>query len=542
MPNRRRRPARCALLAAALSAALTSCTGGAPTGPDGGSTGAGSGTPPAAAAAPDQAGAAAGGSGGPPLESWFEPGTTWTGDFGDPAVVVHEGTYYAYASPVGGRYLPVLTSTDLETWTVRPRYSDDGPPGAPGYDVFADEQIPVEIREAGMGAWATYDTNDALVRDASWGLPHQQGPWIDRDYWAPGVSVLDGTWFAYSAVRVAPDRFCLTLATATSPLGPFRDVSGDAPVQCQPAERDPAGSIDPSPYTDPATGRRYLLWKAAGKIDVRESSIQAVEVGRDGRPLPGAAPVTLLETNRAAAWEGSTIENPSMVTFEGTTYLFYSANYSGVLDASGRSNYASGYAVCPAGPTAPCSRPEPASPLLASQGTVQGPGGSNGFVDTSGTLRLAYASFWLGENLGGQQPHPRRMGIATLQRAPDGTLDVVDGPVPVEHEVRGAIREKWLATGGADGPLGPPTSDEVPTPGGRGAFSHFLGGSIYFSPATGAHVVRGAIQSAWGDSGWEAGPLGFPVSDEYDVPGGKRSDFENGSLVWDAATGRVTRG
>ncbi|NAZ85305.1 hypothetical protein GTR00_04155 [Kineococcus sp. T90] len=156
-------------------------------------------------------------------------------------------------------------------------------------------------------------------------------------------------------------------------------------------------------------------------------------------------------------------------------------------------------------------------------------------------LRVAYSSFWLGEDRGGEFPHPRRLGIATLQRNPDGTLDVVDGPVPEEHAVDGVIGEKWRATGGADGPLGPPTSDEVRTPRGDGAHGHFLGGSIYWSPATGAHVVQGALQSAWGDTGWERGPLGFPVSDEYAVPGGRRSDFQGGSLVFDTVTGVVTR-
>ena len=539
MPSRS--PARRALLPAVLGAALTaSCTGGPPDGGWGGWRG-GAGAPEPSATAAPATPDSADGSTGPPDEGWFEPGTRWVGDFGDPEVVLVDGTYHAYASPVGGRYLPVLTSTDLVNWTVRPRYSDDGPPGSWGYDVAEDEAIPVEVRRAGLDDWAAYDTNDALVRAASWGLPHQQGPWVDRDYWAPGVFAVGGTWFAYSPVRVSPDRFCLTVATATSPLGPFRDVSGDGPVQCQPVERDPAGSIDPDPYTDPATGRHFLLWKAAGRLDVRESSIQAVEVGADGLPLPGAGPVTLLETNRDARWEGNTIENPSMVTFEGTTYLFYSANYSGVLDDSGRSNYASGYAVCPAGPTAPCTRPEPQAPLLASRDSIQGPGGSNGFVGTDGVLRVAYSAFWLGEDRGGEFPHPRRLGIATLQRNPDGTLDVVDGPVPEEHAVDGVIGEKWRATGGADGPLGPPTSGEVRTPRGDGAYTHFLGGSIYWSPATGAHAVQGSIQSAWGDTGWERGPLGFPVSDEHAVPEGRRSDFQGGSLVFEALTGTVVR-
>lgn len=32
--------------------------------------------------------------------------------------------------------------------------------------------------------------------------------------------------------------------------------------------------------------------------------------------------------------------------------------------------------------------------------------------------------------------------------------------------------------------------------------------------------------------------MGFPVSDEYDVPAGRQSDFQGGSVRWDAATAR----
>ena len=37
------------------------------------------------------------------------------------------------------------------------------------------------------------------------------------------------------------------------------------------------------------------------------------------------------------------------------------------------------------------------------------------------------------------------------------------------------------------------------------------------SPSTGAHEVYGIIRDAWADNGWEAGPLGYPTSGEYDV-------------------------
>ncbi|GAA0307224.1 N-acetylmuramoyl-L-alanine amidase [Kineococcus aurantiacus] len=106
------------------------------------------------------------------------------------------------------------------------------------------------------------------------------------------------------------------------------------------------------------------------------------------------------------------------------------------------------------------------------------------------------------------------------------------------HAVRGLIRDKWGTLGWENGVLGYPTTDEVALPG--GAFTHFQGGSIYFSPRTGTHVVRGLIRDAWAARGWETGELGYPTSDEYDVSGGRRSDFQGGSITWNARTGKIT--
>jgi uncharacterized protein with LGFP repeats len=83
--------------------------------------------------------------------------------------------------------------------------------------------------------------------------------------------------------------------------------------------------------------------------------------------------------------------------------------------------------------------------------------------------------------------------------------------------------------------MGYPVTDETGTPDGIGRYNHFTGGagaSIYWTPATGAWSVHGGIRGRWAAQGWERGPLGYPVSDEYAVPGGRRSDFQRGSLVW----------
>lgn len=54
-------------------------------------------------------------------------------------------------------------------------------------------------------------------------------------------------------------------------------------------------------------------------------------------------------------------------------------------------------------------------------------------------------------------------------------------------------------------------------------------------PSSGAHEVYGSIRARWVQQGWERGPLGYPVSGEYAVPGGRQSDFQGGSIRWDAA-------
>jgi uncharacterized protein with LGFP repeats len=81
---------------------------------------------------------------------------------------------------------------------------------------------------------------------------------------------------------------------------------------------------------------------------------------------------------------------------------------------------------------------------------------------------------------------------------------------------------------------------ESRTPDGRGRYNHFTGGSVYWSPETGAREVRGAIRQRWASLGWENSPLGYPISNEYAVTGGQRSDFQRGSIVFNSATGSTT--
>ncbi|MDQ6648609.1 MAG: twin-arginine translocation signal domain-containing protein [Actinomycetota bacterium] len=106
------------------------------------------------------------------------------------------------------------------------------------------------------------------------------------------------------------------------------------------------------------------------------------------------------------------------------------------------------------------------------------------------------------------------------------------------HEAHGAIRERWAAMGWERGVLGYPVTDESGAADGVGRFNHFQGGSIFWTPGTGAHEAHGAIRAKWAALGWERGVLGYPTTDESGAADGvgRFNDFQGGSVYWTADT------
>jgi uncharacterized protein with LGFP repeats len=99
------------------------------------------------------------------------------------------------------------------------------------------------------------------------------------------------------------------------------------------------------------------------------------------------------------------------------------------------------------------------------------------------------------------------------------------------HSVTGAFLGLYRANGWERGRLGYPLTQEVPIRDG-GVFQDYRGGVMYWTAATGAHVLTGPVLSAYASVGYENGPLGYPTSDEYAVPGGTRTDFQHGRISW----------
>jgi hypothetical protein len=104
----------------------------------------------------------------------------------------------------------------------------------------------------------------------------------------------------------------------------------------------------------------------------------------------------------------------------------------------------------------------------------------------------------------------------------------------------GLIDAKYRQLGGCNSILGKPTTNERVTPDGKGRYSVFERGSIYWTPATGAFEVHGVIRDKWAELGWEAGALGYPISGETEVPDGRRSEFQHGSITWTTASDELT--
>ncbi len=117
-------------------------------------------------------------------------------------------------------------------------------------------------------------------------------------------------------------------------------------------------------------------------------------------------------------------------------------------------------------------------------------------------------------------------------------------PATGAHIMTGAILDKYMSVGGpADSDLGFPTIDEGPgkAPDSRNTtFSAADNPVIFFTPGTGARVVRGPINAAWDKLGGSAGALGVPADDEMYRGDVVTQKFTGGELSYDRKTKTFT--
>lgn len=153
-------------------------------------------------------------------------------------------------------------------------------------------------------------------------------------------------------------------------------------------------------------------------------------------------------------------------------------------------------------------------------------------------------SDWLGKRLhDGEKPCKDGVGVyADFERGSIYHHPKV-GTVPVPA----LVYEVWKRNNWEQGFLGYPTrfhavvaeSEKIS----GGDIQEFQGGTIARKYGTEGFVVYGKIGERWradGDVRTDRGAqLGWPTSNEYDYNGGRRQDFEHGSIVWHP-TGAVT--
>ncbi|ONI82861.1 hypothetical protein ALI144C_17495 [Actinosynnema sp. ALI-1.44] len=126
--------------------------------------------------------------------------------------------------------------------------------------------------------------------------------------------------------------------------------------------------------------------------------------------------------------------------------------------------------------------------------------------------------------------------IGQVQRFFGGAVYNVVTPADATHVgtygVVGHTYAKYVEVGSENGVLGYPTSDIKQLPDGIGWATTFSGngGAIYHHPSIGAKVIYGNIRWRWNQLGAEKSWLGYPTSDEFDLPKGRRNTFQNGRI------------
>lgn len=125
---------------------------------------------------------------------------------------------------------------------------------------------------------------------------------------------------------------------------------------------------------------------------------------------------------------------------------------------------------------------------------------------------------------------------------PAGLADSLAG-LDVPRDPTTMINLAWRASGGLGGPLGARQGEQSKI-GDNAAAQGYASGKIFYSPDTGAHAVTGAILSKYESLGGPTGDLGFPVGQEADggVPNSRISSFsapDKPVIFWTPDTGAI---
>lgn len=107
------------------------------------------------------------------------------------------------------------------------------------------------------------------------------------------------------------------------------------------------------------------------------------------------------------------------------------------------------------------------------------------------------------------------------------------------RDLRGAILDTYRDWGATRSRLGFPVKGMMVAPGG-GHKVAFERGHIFSARRTGAHVLYGRILDRWTTAGMVRSWLGYPTTDVFAIEGGLRAKFQGGVISWDRSTDTFT--
>ena len=140
--------------------------------------------------------------------------------------------------------------------------------------------------------------------------------------------------------------------------------------------------------------------------------------------------------------------------------------------------------------------------------------------------------------LGDEQGAQYKVGDGVAQNFAGGTIFY--SPATGAHAITGDVLAKYRAAGGPQGDLGFPASNE--TDGGISPTSRIAtfaaadNPAIFWTPEHGAFVVRGAMNAAWDKLGGATGKLGAPTADQTVNGDVVSQKFSGGSISWNKST------
>ncbi len=431
-----------------------------------------------------------------------------------------------FPAAVGGRSLRhTLTSEGVKEELVVADRASAGVPGAESYSLVFTLPDGVTARAAGAAGVEFVDASGQVLAGYGGGYAYDSAsPEVGQGATSGITVALAATTAGTATVTVGVDRAWLTAPERTFPV--VIDPAYRLTVNTNSSGSDTwvqSNISTTSQWNDPElkTGTYDGTTAARSFLNFTTSSIPT------GVLVTGAT----LSVNNIHSYSCSarTVDAYAVVGSAATSSTVW-GNQPGVEKTiDGHASFAHGRAECPT-----AWAPIPVGEIA--QHWVSNPSLNYGLrLSASETDVFAWKRYSSGDSGAATAP------VLTVDYNTDCT--VYTGPAGAKS-VCGAIRDRYVALGEANGVLGPPVTDELSTPDGAGRYNHFSNnggtagtGSIYWTPKTGAHDVYGAIRVRWSALGWEKSYLGYPTTGETGVPGGRRNGFQQGAILWDRTSG-----